>query len=233
MEINNKLNVELLHHTPLKIADIGVGTCWDKHSDQSETNTGRLDRVINKFKHASTSEHLYYNFYIKNISRALLQELARHRIASPSVKSTRYTLKELKDIQEPFCTYELSPNKHLIINVTEEQFKRASKFLVFTGINTTDKRSVSALEQLREEIRLNTSNDKAKYCLPDSYKTELTWSINARSLKNFIGLRTDKSALWEIRELAYEIFNILPEDHKFLFEQAVYTEEELEGEKDD
>jgi len=33
----------------------------------------------------------------------LLQELARHRIASLSVKSTRYTLKELKDCK-PFDT---------------------------------------------------------------------------------------------------------------------------------
>lgn len=42
-------------------------------------------------------EHISYNFDISEVSRALLQELARHRISSFSVKSSRYTLGELKD----------------------------------------------------------------------------------------------------------------------------------------
>ncbi len=56
-----------------------------------------INRVGNKFKHSSTLEHLNYTFYIQGISRACLQEVARHRHTSPSVKSTRYTLKELKN----------------------------------------------------------------------------------------------------------------------------------------
>ncbi len=56
-----------------------------------------IDRVGNQFHHASILEHISFNFFIDGISRACLQELARHRIASLSVKSSRYTLKELKD----------------------------------------------------------------------------------------------------------------------------------------
>ncbi len=59
--------------------------------------------------------------------------------------------------------------------------------------------------------------------MPESYKCELAWSINARSLQNFLNLRTNKAALWEIRELAYEIFVQLPDDHKYLFEEHLYT----------
>ena len=57
--------------------------------------------------------------------------------------------------------------------------------------------------------------------MPECYKTELTWSINARSLQNFLSLRSSKSALWEIRELAYKIFEILPMEHKFIFEDSL------------
>jgi thymidylate synthase (FAD) len=76
---------------------------------------------------------------------------------------------------------------------------------------------VRALENLRLLLVEGIANDRAKYALPESYKTELTWSINARSLQNFLTLRSDKSALWEIRDLSRAIYEALPEDHRYLF----------------
>ena len=202
------MQVTLLHHTPLIICANAIRTCWqsfDKSDSGGKRDKELIDRVGNKFKHSSTLEHLYYNFYIKGISRALLQELARHRMASLSVKSTRYTLKELKDEVE----------------FTQKDIKRAKKYLVFTDVALVDEMSIKALENLRKVLVQGISNDKAKYCLPESYKTELTWSINARSLQNFINLRSDKSALWEIQDLARTIYNSLPEDHKYLYKEQI------------
>jgi len=82
------------------------------------------------------------------------------------------------------------------------------------------------LEDLRSLIKEGISNDKAKYALPEAYKTELAWSINARSLQNFLALRTNKAALWEIRELAHAIYEALPEEHKYIFEDSIYKEKE-------
>ena len=93
------MKVTLRHHTPLVICSDAIRTCWQsgENSDNGgEKDHSLIDRVGNKFKHASTLEHLTYNFYLEGVSRALLQELARHRMASLSVKSTRYTLKELR-----------------------------------------------------------------------------------------------------------------------------------------
>ncbi len=202
------MEVKLLHYTPLIVCTNAIRTCWqsfDKSDNGGEKDRELIDRVGNKFKHASTLEHLNYNFYIKGISRALLQELARHRMASLSVKSTRYTLKELKNEPE-FSTSDIN---------------RAEKYLVFTNVAIVDEMSIKALENLRKVLVEGISNDKAKYCLPESYKTELTWSINARSLQNFLGLRSSKSALWEIRELAKKIYDALPDDHKYLFEHCI------------
>jgi thymidylate synthase (FAD) len=222
------MKVELLQHSSLEVCAHAIRTCWqsfDNSDDGGEKDKDLINRVGNKFKHSSTLEHLTYTFYISGVSRALLQELARHRMASPSVKSTRYTLKELKDeetftdglsAQELLEKYnnpqEVYADKHMQI---------ASKYLVWTNELIVDYASLVALENLRLILLQGIGNDKAKFCLPESYKTELTWTINARSLQNFINLRSGKSALWEIRDLANNIFESLPEDHKYLFESSL------------
>lgn len=220
------MTVTLLHNTPLWVNAHGARTCWDS-GDKSDTqlvlteneygmfnemqcgpkDIELIDRVGNKFRHASILEHVSYNFHIEGVSRALLQELARHRMASLSVKSTRYTLKELKNIPDVSdqATYE--------------------KFLVFTGIDVVDLQSIKALQRLQLVLKEGVSNDRAKYCMPEAYKTELTWSINMRSLQNFISLRSDKSALWEIRDLANMVYNTLPEEHKYLYVNHIKGEE--------
>ena len=225
------MKVELLQHSSLAICATAIRTCWqsfDKSDNGGEKDKDLIDRVGNKFKHASTLEHLTYTFYISGISRALLQELARHRMASPSVKSTRYTLKELKDEATFTDGMSMTELKERYTNPDEvysdKHMVRASKYLVWSGILGVDFSSVIALEKLRLMLVVGVSNDRAKYCLPESYKTELTWTINARSLQNFIALRSSKSALWEIQDLARALFDVLPEEHKYIFENCVKEE---------
>ncbi len=202
------MEVTLMHYTPLDVCSHAIRTCWnsfDKSDNGGEKDKALIDRVGNKYKHSSTLEHLSFSFYIQGVSRALLQELARHRISSFSVKSTRYTLKELKNI-EPF---------------REDDYNKAEKFIVLTGNEQVDSASIKALNNLQAILKSGVSNDIAKYALPESYKTELTWTINARSLQNFLQLRTSKSALWEIRDLANMIYNRLPKEHQYLFKDCI------------
>jgi thymidylate synthase (FAD) len=205
------MKVILLHNTPLEVCSHAIRTCWssfDNSDNGGEKDKALIDRVGNKFKHASTLEHLTYNFFIQGVSRALLQELARHRIASLSVKSTRYTLKELKNI-EPF---------------KEDDYNGASRFIVLTNNEIVDSAGIKALNNLQSILKKGISNDIAKYALPESYKTELSWSVNARSLQNFLSLRSSKSALWEIRNLANEVYKSLPSEHQYLFKDCLYIE---------
>ena len=230
--IDSSINVELMQHSSLEVCAHAIRTCWqsfDKSDDGGEKDKDLINRVGNKFKHASTLEHLTYTFYIAGISRALLQELARHRMASPSVKSTRYTLKELREEEtftEGMSMVELKEKYTVPSEVyADKHMQRASKYLVWTGILGIDFSSIVALENLRLMLIDGQANDKAKYCLPESYKTELTWTINARSLQNFIALRSSKSALWEIRDLANSLYEALPTDHKYLFEECLVKED--------
>jgi thymidylate synthase (FAD) len=224
------MEVKLINYTPIEVADLAISKCWGTECYSGDKMRSRMDRVANKHKHGSTIEHLVYSFDIDGISRACLQELARHRIASYSVKSSRYTLKELKGEKEEFYLNE-SDSKYAMqfwdTMVDEREFytfeevKRASKYIVFTGIELVDLNSINALETLRQAIQQGISNDIAKYCMPESYKTSLVMTINARSLQNFLSLRTDKSALWEIQSLGKAMYEVLPEDHKFLFQDYV------------
>lgn len=227
------MEITLMQHSSLQVCAHAIRTCWqsfDKSDDGGEKDLDLIDRVGNKFKHASTLEHLSYTFYIAGVSRALLQELARHRMASLSVKSTRYTLKELKNEESFTDGMSMLELKEKYTNPDEvykdKHMVRAAKYLVWTDILGVDFSSVVALENLRIMLVEGIGNDKAKYCLPESYKTELTWSVNARSLQNFINLRSSKSALWEIRDLARALFEALPKDHKYLFENHLHKEEE-------
>ena len=210
------MTIELLYNTPLWVAAKAIRKCWaseDKsdtlpHMDKAceirgyenigEKDKALIERVGNKNKHASTLEHLNYTFDIEGISRACLQEVARHRHASMSVKSTRYTLKELKE----------APTDGTM------DFR---DFVVMTKDTRVNHSIMVGLEQLQKRLQQGISNDLAKYSIPEAYKTSLVWTINMRSLQNFLSLRTDKAALWEIRELAYELFNQLPEEHKYMF----------------
>jgi thymidylate synthase (FAD) len=214
------MTIELLYNTPLWVAAKAIRKCWaseDKsdtlpHMDKAceirgyenigEKDKALIERVGNKNKHASTLEHLNYTFDIDGVSRALLQELARHRHASISVKSTRYTLKELK-----------------------EGIGSLDDYVVLSGNAIIDDANWKQINELQEALQEGVSNDIAKYMLPEAYKTSLVWTINARSLQNFLSLRTNKAALWEIRELAYQLYNRLPEEHKYLFFDSLYQEE--------
>ena len=208
------MKVELLHATPLVVASTAIRMAWDKSSLSDSTNNvlGEKDkeliyRVGNKFKHSSTLEHVFYNFEIDGISRGLLQELARHRIASLTVKSTRYTLKELKNIGlltaddvEDWCV------------IPKSLLKEASP----SELLEWKEDIATQLNIVQKYLKRGLSNDKVKYMLPESYKTKLVWSINMRSLQNFLSLRTDKSALEEIRDMATEVYNSLHDGHKYM-----------------
>ncbi len=191
------MQINLLNYTPLSVADAAISKCWDKSVDPDKV-CERIERVANKNKHASTIEHLVYNFDIDGISRACLQEVARHRIASYSVKSTRYTLKELRDDED------ITLEKYCVIDKLPEELHPVM---------------LNVLKNMKYALKDGYSNDVVKHCLPEAYKTSLVMTINARSLQNFIGLRSSKSALWEIQDLAKALYDALPEDHKYLFEK--------------
>jgi hypothetical protein len=149
--------------------------------------------------------HKFTALKISGFSRALLQEKVRHDdLLAITGKSTRYTLKELKN-EEPFIKgfglfkkYDIGRAKKYIVIVPGME-------LAFTHSQ------IEELEILRKELVKGISNDKAKFLLPESYRTEIFVTYNQLNIENLIKLRTDKSALWEYQELAKLINNAYEE----------------------
>lgn len=207
------MTITLLSATPLSVCSHAIRTCYQsfaKGDNGGAIDMGLIDKVGNQYKHTSTLEHINFSFYIQGISRACLQELSRHRIASLSVKSSRYTLGELKKE----------------VKFENGDFDRARKYCRLGDNDIVNLAIIEALENLRLLVARGIPNDIAKYAMPESYLTELSWSINARSLQNFLSLRTSKRALAEIRELALAIYEALPNEYKFLFKNSVNEGEE-------
>lgn len=194
------MKVELLHFTPISIAVNAIRTCYnscDKSDDLGEKDI-KLIKFIIANNHLSTIEHICFSFKIDGISRALLQQLARHRLASLSTKSTRYTLRELKELKSENA-------KEYLVKISDE----------------IDEYNKLRLMTIKELLNKSFSNDELKYLLPEAFKTELVLTINARSLRNLLELRLSSKALKEFRELAKAIYATIPETHRILFDDIV------------
>lgn len=217
------MKVTLLHHTPLSIAVTAARTCWDSFNRGGnyecpsdtlvEVDIALLDRLIHKERHLSVVEHCSYSFNIEGLPRYVLIEMTRHRLASYSVKSTRYTLKELKD-EKPFVEEDVENLGGFIYH-----YERAFKYIEPNKNPKMHYQQLWQLEELRSAVQSKEyTSDEVKSLVPESYLTNLVWTINVRSLRNFLHLRLSKSAHYKIRELAELIYDAIPESHKFLFE---------------
>lgn len=228
------MQVKLLHAAPLELLVSGIRTCYQSQ-DKSDSayheygwnrklkyDLGEKDRAlimrIIESGHESTLEHVQLTFDIEGFSRDVLQEFSRHRVGvSPSVKSTRYTMKELKDEKSFFMPYSEK------LGILPDMW-RAEKYIVLTGDIDIDTCNVFALENARKMIALGKPNDKAKYCLPGAYRTAGQYTFNVRSLRHLLQLRTSPRALWEFQELCKHILRAIPKDYLFLFEDVIHKE---------
>lgn len=127
--------------------------------------------------HESIAEHANFTFYIEGVSRVLLAQLTRHRIASFSVESQRY------------C------------GVRPEWVVPKSIFdagLEGTYLNEAQ-RCYAAYNAM---IAAGIEEEDARYIIPQGITCRLMMTMNARELRHFFSLRCCNRAQDEIRELA-------------------------------
>ena len=193
------MEVKLIYATPINIALEAGLICTD-----SEDKIGNYDskEFISKLVsqgHESIIEHINYNFRVNEISRAVLQELARHRHISLSVKSTRWALRKIKD---KITFYHPDTKDNNVI------------------LNNLDIKIEEIKELLKEGIESGIPNDILKYYVPESLTTKLILTVNARELRHIFNLRISNRALREFQVLCMYIYNALPEDHRFMYEDV-------------
>ena len=195
------MKVELLAHTnnPDDAVDKYASICYGGKFEVSKNHSRLKDCIASG--HTSVLEHAVFTFYIKDVSRILLAELTRHRIASYTVESSRYVkYNKLKP-------EELVPaiNNVNVPDITKEWFYEHIK---------------ESAELYNMLLKDGMSAEDARVILPLGTKTDIIMTINARSLLNLFSLRCCNRAYWEIQAVADEMLKLVKNVAPIIFEDA-------------
>lgn len=170
------MKVKLLRHTPDAdwVCAVAAARCTGYTGDPIYALRGALKRG-----HESVAEHASFTFDIEGVSRSLLAQLTRHRIASFSVESQRY------------CGIPYNA-------VMPESIRNAPLYVRerYMGVIVD---SHNTYDWLMEQ---GIPAEDARMVAPEGETTSLIMTMNGRELRHFFSLRTCNRAQWEIRHLA-------------------------------
>lgn len=210
------LRVELLRYTPSpeELVAMGAKLCYTS-SDLEELQRGITEKDQGPFlqklldmEHLSPVEHASFTFGIEGVSRSLLAQITRHRIASFSVKSQRY-VSEQRDKKGGF-NYIIPPRIKELGPEMVEEFSRQMETIQSWYDNWLEKLGNNG----------ESSNEDARFILPNAAETKMIVTMNARQLLHFFNLRCCNRAQWEIRDLAREMLKLTRTASPYLFKNA-------------
>lgn len=204
-----QLHVELLAFTPdpEKTCALAARTCYSAMEyDELKTLVNEKDqaaflRRIVASGHLSVLEHASFTFGVSGVSRALLAQLTRHRIASFSVQSQRYV-----SLEKGFG-YIVPPRIRELGDEAVQEFEAQMAQMQ------------AWYKQWQEKLGEN-ANEDARFVLPNACETHITVTMNARELRHFFSLRCCNRAQWEIRALADEMLRLCKEKCPVIFSDA-------------
>ncbi len=149
-------------------------------------------RKLIQMGHMSPIEHAVFTFYIEGVSRAMTHQLVRHRLASYSQRSQRYVAHDAFD-------YVVPPQFEGKSVEVEGQDVDAAAYYQET-MELIGQRYGKLIDALGRQGE--TSNEDARYVLPNACETKIVMTMNARELLHFFEERLCLRAQWEIRGVA-------------------------------
>ena len=198
------MNVQLLAHTPApeQLVAASAKLCYSAASiaDLAAIEADKAAEFIGKLPeaHQSPFEHVSFTFGIEGVSRAMLAQITRHRIASFSVQSQRYV--------------DMSDGVGYVIPESIEQNPEARD--VFDAF-------MRGIDTLYTYLRsCGIPAEDARFILPNACHTQMIVTMNARELMHFFSLRCCKRAQWEIRAVADEMLRLCKEVAPEIFAKA-------------
>ena len=242
MNVKLLTSSQTLHDMEYNVA-LAALTCH-ANNDKEFVPSDVLKRRINE-NHGSVLEHINLTYSIEGLSRACLQELSRHRLISLSVESTRYTLKKkLQNIENAKQVYDdvcdILPAA-MFVNLSDffSHFNNIGRisshgepivcslpffYLALTEYLSRMGKQFELLDGEKGDVIGNISNDDLKYYLPEFWPTNLILTSNIRELRHILNLRTAHNALNEFQILAHSLFDVVPDDFKYLLQDCVHEE---------
>lgn len=197
------MTVQLITHTPEpeRLVAAAAKLCYSNANMQDVLAISSEDaaKFIAKLPeaHQSPLEHVSFTFAIEGVSRALLAQITRHRIASFSVQSQRYV--SMYDFQY-IVPESVAKNKDLTPEYENIMYQIGDAYRI-----------------LRQ---LGIPAEDARFVLPNACETRMIVTMNARELLHFFSLRCCKRAQWEIRAVADEMLRLCKEAAPTIFAKA-------------
>lgn len=206
-----KLKVALIRHTlsPEETVALGARLCYSRatiddltHRVSAKDQTDFVQKIMG-MGHESVLEHASFTFGVEGVSRVLLAQLTRHRLASFSVQSQRYVS------YENGFGYIMPPKIAALGEEAQSEYHRQ-------------------MQQMHQwycawQEKLGTGeggNEDARFVLPGACETRLMMTMNVRELRHFFALRMCSRAQWEIRAMATEMHRLCMEVAPALFADA-------------
>ena len=197
------MKVFLIRHTfdADSLSALAARVCYSSQSTQDinldeESKIKLIKRVI-KSGHHSVLEHANFTYSIEGISRVATHQLVRHRIASYSQQSHRYTtIKKGSFVIPP----EIEENTD-----AREIYESALE---------------NSLEIYNKLIELGIKKEDARFVIPQGVSSNIVVTMNARELLHFFTLRCCIRAQWEIRKAAIEMLKLAKQHAPIIFENA-------------
>ncbi len=205
------MKVKLISHTPNpeQVVAAAAKLCYSNSNIENlldnltQEKSREFITMLANLGHGSPTEHANFTFAIEGVSRTLLAQITRHRIASYSVQSQRYV--NLKDFE--FVT----PPEVLEDKVALEEFNKSMALAGENYLKVTALLKETHLKELldkgMEEKAAKRAAEKkaledARFILPNACTTKMIVTMNARSLNNFFAHRCCNRAQWEIQQLS-------------------------------
>ncbi|MDD5630372.1 MAG: FAD-dependent thymidylate synthase, partial [Elusimicrobia bacterium] len=166
--------------------------CYDSRS-KGEEQDRRLISYLMSHAHLTPFEHAVFKFHV-SAPIFVARQWFRHRMASYNEVSGRYT-----EVKDEFYI----PAAWRCQDAVNKQGSTAAAGLDHAGLSARLAAQVrSSMAAYREMLAAGVAREMARLVLPLNLYTQFYWTVNCRSLMNFISLRADEHAQWEMQQYA-------------------------------
>ena len=176
---------------------------------KGEEKDKKLIKYLLEHSHHTPFEHCCFQFHVA-CPIYVARQWFRHRWASYNEVSARYT-----EVKDEFYM----PSEFRAQDTHNKQGSLASSDLDNKKLSQIYEKSVEAsYAAYKKLLEAGVAREMARGILPVCQYTQFYWSVNARSLLNFISLRADGHAQKEIRDYADTIAKIFEEKMPWTWE---------------
>lgn len=183
-------------------------------SPKGEERDKKLIQYLLEHAHYSPFEHSVFQLHVK-CPIFVARQWMRHRWGSYNEISARYT-----EVKEEFYI----PDEFRVQDTLNKQGSLSSDKLDQKKLLELYRESLNAsYKNYNELIKAGVAREMARMILPVSQYTQYYWTANARSLMNFLALRTDSHAQKEIRVYAQAIAEIFKDKMPWTWEAFAKT----------